>query len=168
MFSSLLKGLIFDFYSKQAIDATKMNKMYPQRPQAEVYQNSEYNPNPNRDNNFFVPRPNPIQKPITKPVTDVQIVNLSARKLNNTEINLLEKGLKFTPTPSNSKTQELTKDILEFIRKVRLVEYFDGIKDNDQSLVRNKTNFVPPQGREELLESCVNSTINIPLVPTEK
>ena len=99
---------------------------------------------------------------------EVQIVNLSSRELNKTEIKLLEKGLKFTPTPSNSNTQELNKDILEFTRKVRLVEYFDGIEDDDQSLVRNKSNFVPPQGREELLDTFVKSTTNIPLVPTEK
>ena len=72
---------------------------------------------------------------------EVQIVNLSSRELNKTEIKLLEKGLKFTPTPSNSNTQELNKDILEFTRKVRLVEYFDGIEDDDQSLVRNKKQF---------------------------
>ena len=99
---------------------------------------------------------------------EVQIVNLSSRQLNKTEIKLLEKGLKFTPTLSNSNTQELNKDILEFTRKVRLVEYFDGIDDDDQSLVRNKSNFVPPQGREELLDTFVKSTTNIPLVPKEK
>ena len=74
---------------------------------------------------------------VTKSVTEhaeVQIDYLSSSELNKTEIKLLEKGLKFTPTPSNSNTQELNKDILEFTRKVRLVEYFDGIEDDDQSL----------------------------------
>ena len=119
---------------------------------------------------FFIPRSNPIQKPIMKSVTEheVQIVNLSSHELNKTEITLLEKGLKFTPTLNNSNTQELNKDILEFTRKVRLVEYFDGTEDDDQSLVRNKSNFVPPQDREELLDTFVKSTTNIPLVPTEK
>ena len=107
-----------------------------------------------------------IYKSVTEHA-EVQIVNLSSRELNKTEIKLLEKGLKFTPTPSNSNTQELNNDILEFTRKVRLVEYFDGIEDDDQSLVRNKGNFVPPQGREELLDTFVKSTTNIPLVPTE-
>ena len=32
------------------------------------------------------------------------------------------------------------------------MEYFDGVDDDDESLVRNKSNFVPPQGREELLD----------------
>ena len=99
---------------------------------------------------------------------EVQIVNLSSHQLNKTEIKLLEKGLKFTPTLSNSNTQELNKDILEFTRKVRLVEYFDGIDDDDQSLVRKKSNLMPPQGRGELLDTFVKSTTNIPLVPKEK
>ena len=68
---------------------------------------------------MFVPRTNPIQHPITKPTTNIQIINLSSRKLNESEIKLLEKGLKFTPTPNNANTQELEKDILEFTRKVR-------------------------------------------------
>ena len=99
---------------------------------------------------------------------EVQIVNFIISRTEQNRIKLLEKGLKFTPTPRNSNTQELNKDILEFTRKVRLVEYFDGIEDDDQSLVRNKSNFVPPQGREELLDTFVKSTTNIPLVPTEK
>ena len=46
-----------------------------------------------------------MDKPHAKPVTDTQIVNLSARKLSNTEINLLDKGLKCIPTPRHSNTQ---------------------------------------------------------------
>ena len=46
--------------------------------------------------------------------------------------------------------------------------YLDGIEDYDESLVRNKSNFVPPKGREELLDNFVQSTINISLEPAEK
>ena len=88
--------------------------------------------------------------------------------MNKTEIKLLEKGLKFTPTPRNSNIQELSKDISEFTRKVRLVEFFDGCEDEDESLVRNKSNFVPPQGREEILDNFIASTTNILLEPSEK
>lgn len=93
---------------------------------------------------------------------------MSSRKLNDTEIKLLQKGLKFTPTPSHSNTQELKNDVLEFTRKVRLIEYFDDTEDPDESLVRNKSNFVPPIGREQLLDNFVYSTTNIPLTPIEK
>ena len=58
--------------------------------------------------------------------------------------------------------------ISEFTRKVRLVEIFDGCEDEDESLVQNKSNFVPPQGREEILDNFVASTTNIPLEPSEK
>ena len=100
--------------------------------------------------------------------TDIQIINLSQRQLNKTEIKLLEKGLKFTPAPRTSNIQELTKDVSEFTRKVRLIEYFDDKEDDDESLVKNKSNFVSPRGREQLLDNFVLSTINIPLEPIEK
>ena len=54
--------------------------------------------------------------------TKTWCTHLSNRKLNWTELKLLEKGLTFTPTPRNPNIQELTKDISEFTRKVRLVE----------------------------------------------
>ena len=63
---------------------------------------------------------------------------MSQRQLNKTEIKLLEKGLKFTPTARTSNIQELTKDVSEFTRKVRLIEYFDDKEDDDESLVKNK------------------------------
>ena len=59
-----------------------------------------------------------------------------------TEIQLLEKELKFTPTSRNSNIPELTKDISEFTRKIRLIEFCVGCEDKDESLVRNKSNFV--------------------------
>ena len=87
------------------------------------------------------------------------------------QFTLTTRGLiwgRFTPTPKHSNTQELNKDILEFTRKVRLVEYFDGVEEEDKSLVRNKSDFVPPHGREELLDAFVKHTNSVPLVPTEK
>ena len=41
---------------------------------------------------IFIPRANDIQKSIAKPRPDIQIVNLSNRKLNKTELKLLQKG----------------------------------------------------------------------------
>ena len=37
---------------------------------------------------------------------DIKIINLSKRELNQTEINLLEKGLNFTPTPVKTDSQQ--------------------------------------------------------------
>lgn len=49
--------------------------------------------------------------------SDIQIVNLSSRKLNDNEIKLLEKGLIYTPTPTKPNIQELKEDIMEFTRQ---------------------------------------------------
>ena len=48
------------------------------------------------------------------------------------------------------------------------MEYFAGMEDDDESLVRNKSNFVPPKGREQLLDTFVENTINIPLEAQDK
>ena len=117
---------------------------------------------------FFIQRPEPIQKSITDTKPDIQIVNLSHRKLNTTEIKLLEKGLKFTQTPRNSNIKELSNDISEFTHKVHLVEFFDGCEDEDESLVRNESNFVPPQEREEISDNFISNTTYIRLEPIEK
>ena len=117
---------------------------------------------------LFIPRTNTIHEPLAEPITNIQIVNLSSRKLNETEIKLLGEGLKFTPKPKNANTQELAKHISEFMRIVRLVEYLEGIEDDYESLVRNKSNFVPPKGREQLLDTFVENTINIPLEAQNK
>ena len=50
--------------------------------------------------------------------TDINIINLSNRKLSETEISLLTKGLKFTPVPKLGNEQELTEDLNAFNRKL--------------------------------------------------
>ena len=116
---------------------------------------------------FFVPRQPSKQTPLANK-TDIQIVNLSSRKLNGNEIKLLEKGLKFTPTPLKPNIQELNEDITEFTRNIRLVEYFEGNEDeNDESLVRNKSNWIPPKGRDKDLESFFSNVRDIPLHPNK-
>ena len=116
-------------------------------------------------NAFFVPRKRTIQQKIACK-TYIQIVNLSSRKLTQNEIKLLERGLKFTPTPTK---QELNEDRVEFTRKVRLVEYFEGNEDeNDQTLVRKKSNWIPPKGRDSDLEAFVTNVTDIPLTPNDK
>ena len=72
---------------------------------------------------------------------------MSNRKFTEPEISLLTKGLKFTPVPKLGNEQELTEDLNAFNRKLRLAEYFEGMEDEDISLVRNKSNFTPPDKR---------------------
>lgn len=59
-----------------------------------------------------------------------KVFNLSNRVLNETEIKLLSKGLKYTPTP-RMNNEQLKTDIKEYTRKPRLKEYFN--EDDDDS-----------------------------------
>ncbi|MEW8546501.1 MAG: hypothetical protein AB2693_23545 [Candidatus Thiodiazotropha sp.] len=58
---------------------------------------------------------------------------------------------------------EVSEDLAEFTRKIRLTEYFHNCIDNDNSLVRNKSNFVPPKGRNQALDEFIRSVEKIPL-----
>ena len=58
---------------------------------------------------------------------------------------------------------------MEFTQKVRLEEYFEENKDdNDESLVRNKSHWIPPKGRDSDLEAFVTNVSDIPLSPNDK
>ena len=98
---------------------------------------------------------------------DIKIINLSNKKLTDAEISLLNKGLKFTPTPKLGNTQELHEDSNEFNRKLRLAEFFDGTEDQDISLVRNKSNFIPPSKRNDALDEFINTVEKIPKTPIQ-
>ena len=68
-----------------------------------------------------------------------KIINISSYVLNQSEISILAKGKKFTPTPEYSDLLGLKVDIMEFIRKIQLRELFGG---NDISLGRTGENSV--------------------------
>lgn len=85
-----------------------------------------------------------------------KIVNLSSHQLSQQQIKLLSLGLKFTPTPIKNK-DEVIKDTREFTRKLRLGEYFlDAGHDTDESIVKNKSNFIPPRGRNHHLDQYID------------
>ena len=79
----------------------------------------------------------------------------SRKRLTDSEQKILEKGLKFTPTPERGNQQELKEDIFEFTRKLRLAEYFYGTEDPDISLVKNKSDFIPPRNRNAALDRYI-------------
>ena len=93
----------------------------------------------------------------------IKKINLSDKKLSKHEIQILSKGMKFTPTPERSNNQELESNIFNFHRRLRLKEFFFN-KDivNDDSLVRNKSKFQPPKGRNKVLEDYIETTKTIP------
>ena len=108
-------------------------------------------PRPEQRSKSRSPSPPPVNE---TSINDIKIINLSHRKLNSAEILLLEKGLKFTPTPTIGNPDQV-EDVQEFNRIVRLKEYFDGTEDTDKSLVKNKSNFIPPAERNEALDKFI-------------
>ena len=86
---------------------------------------------------------------------DPKVINISKRELSNVEIRLLQKGLKFTPTPKRDTT-DVVKDTDEFCRKLRLREFFHDSEYEDESLVRNNSNFKPPLNRNSYLDEYIS------------
>ena len=90
------------------------------------------------------------------------VVNLSSRTLTEAENSLLSKGLSFCPTPAGIDTYALRRDVLEYVRRIRLKEYFykddkvDG-KFSDVPVFRKKSNWCPKKNRDFFLESYVNA-----------
>ncbi|CAG2256476.1 unnamed protein product [Mytilus edulis] len=93
---------------------------------------------------------------------DPKVINLSSTKLDNSQIDLLIKGFKFTPTPTPNTTI-LKSDIQQFSRRLRLREYFGNGKFDDGSLVRNKSTFTPNTGRDEYLDSFIDTISKLPI-----
>ena len=82
---------------------------------------------------------------------------MSSVSLTPSQIQILSKGLKFTPTPQRN-LPEMEKDIKDFTRKLRLIEFFlenPELDTPDSSLVKSKSNFCPPQNRNSPLESVI-------------
>ena len=52
------------------------------------------------------------------------VVNLTKRKLTPAEMSLLSKGLSFRPTPRDIDIFALRKDMSDYVRRLRLKEYF--------------------------------------------
>ena len=71
----------------------------------------------------------------TRNCTDTfkNVVNLSKRVLSEPELSLLSKGLKFCPTPEKVDMYALRKDIKNYVRRIRLKEYFYAEDEGDFS-----------------------------------
>lgn len=86
------------------------------------------------------------------------VVNLSSRTLTEAENSLLSKGLSFCPTPAGIDTYTLKKDVLEYVRRKRLKEYFykdDDVAGNfsDVPALRKKSHWCPEKKRDMFLEA---------------
>ena len=94
---------------------------------------------------------------------------MSSRELSCSEISVLSKGLKYTPTPKGNSS-ELAADVNEFCRKLRLNELFydDEKSEEEGPLVRNKTGWQPPKSKDKQLEETISMIKNYPLETIQK
>ena len=101
------------------------------------------------------------KQPTGEAIIEPKIINISRRELTNDEIRLLKRGLKFTPIPKQNK--EFEADLQEFQMKLRLLEYFNNHQSiPDNSMVKNKSNFVPAKSNNEYLTVVLDALLKIP------
>jgi hypothetical protein len=101
------------------------------------------------------------------------VVNLSSKDLKSAEIRILSKGLNFCPTPNKINEEQLSADLDKFARSLRIKEYFsakerdcpvdvssDSEDDNEISLPRKKSSWIPKPSKNTTLESFIDLVKN--------
>ena len=110
------------------------------------------------------------------------VVNLSSIPLTQGQIDALEKGLTFCPTPRSINLVQLWDDLDKFSRRLRLKKHFDGLpteEDLYQGKFRNPSSWSPAEGVARrkpwpIHKKCQDWTLNpwpehtIPLQPVKK
>ena len=81
---------------------------------------------------------------------------MSKKTFSKEEIEILEMGFKFTPTP-NPDNQTLEKDIDEFCRKLRLREFFGRVENVNDCIVQNKKGTIIQKGRNKNLDDYIDN-----------
>ena len=83
---------------------------------------------------------------------------MSQYELDTATTDLLNKGLKFTPTPPNN-IEELKTDVHLFTKNIRRAVHFNNTNyiatTIDNSLVKNKSKFYPSKTENTTLENFV-------------
>ena len=100
------------------------------------------------------------QQEIVQPKT----FNLSKKTLSKYQVNILLRGLKFTPTPKRN-TIQLKSDIHNYTRKLRLTEFFHNTPENNnlQNLFKTKSHFTPSRNRDRDLDHQIDILNNLDL-----
>jgi hypothetical protein len=83
------------------------------------------------------------------------VVNLSSSTLTTAELNLLSRGLKFCPTPLEVNQIELSQDLTQYYRRIRLREFFLDEPSSEPEPFRKKSTWVPPKNRVPAMETYV-------------
>ena len=86
------------------------------------------------------------------------VLNLSNYKLNDSEITLLAKGLKFIPSPRNhNASKNVLHDFTEFARKLRCRYHFHKPGDIEMHPLRENSGFEPDRAGVAL-ETYIDKT----------
>ena len=102
-------------------------------------------------------------------MTKPKIFNLSNKLLSQQHVNVLCRGLKFTPTPLPNKI-ELKNYAPQFSSKLRLLEFFynedesEEEESSDDSIIKTKSAFSSPRNRDKILDQSIDSvnSLNFP------
>ena len=89
------------------------------------------------------------------------VVNLSSRDFTPAKNSFLSKGLSFCPTPKEIDVFALKKYMLDYVRRLRLKEYFcgDEVVDGDSSqkpAFGKKSSSCTDRNRDLILETYVD------------
>ena len=89
-------------------------------------------------------------KPANIQLDHSSVINLSSCSLSTDEISVLSRGLTFCPTPRHINWPEVSADIYDFSRRMRLAEYFFDENNNTHTAnehdtpFHNKSTWSPP------------------------
>ena len=83
------------------------------------------------------------------------VVNLSSSSITSAEHKLLSKGLNFCPTPPTVNQTELSQDLTDYYRRIRLQEFFLDSAPMEREPFHVKSNWIPPKNRVPALETYV-------------
>ena len=102
-------------------------------------------------------------KPTNIQLDHSSVINLSSYSLSTDETSVLALGLAFCPTPRHIDWPEVSADIYDFSRRMRLTEYFFDDKsktsnsNEDDTPFHNKSTWNPPNDRERALDTFLDA-----------
>ena len=102
-------------------------------------------------------------KPANIQLDNSSVINLSSYSLSTDETSILSRGLTFCPTPRHIDWPEVSADIYDFSRRMRLTEYFFDNNSNtsnankDDTPFRNKSTWNPPNDRDRALNTFLDA-----------
>ena len=72
------------------------------------------------------------------------ILNLSNYTLSSSQKHILNKGLKFIPTPHTISKQNIIQSTAEFSRRLKLADFFEWLPHTEKLPFQAKSDWVPP------------------------